>query len=110
MNYGWRTGFLPKSPSGDPLMVPLAVQLASVPVLAMGAGYEMFAIIGLTIATVVCAAIPLTTGATRGHVAMGIIGALFTVPAAAFLGCIGGLPVALFFTVIIKLLPKPNRP
>ncbi|MBO0698892.1 MAG: hypothetical protein J2P46_10895, partial [Zavarzinella sp.] len=76
-------------------MVPHA--LLSVPVLAMGTGYGMFAIIGITIATIVCGAIPLITGANRGHIAMGIIGALFVVPASAFLGCLGGLPVAIFF-------------
>ena len=91
-------------------MVPLAAQLSFAALFAVGDGFMVLSIIFTAIATVVCAAIPLTTGATRGHVAMGIIGALFVVPAAAFAGCLGGLPVALFFSVIIKLLPKPNRP
>jgi hypothetical protein len=77
----------------------------------MSTSMTLGAIIGITIATVVCAAIPLTVGASRGHVVMGIIGALFVIPVAASgLGCIGGLPVAIFFSVIIKLLPAPNRP
>jgi len=91
-------------------MVPLAVQPLPAPILAVSDGMALGAIIGITIATVVCAAIPLTVGASRGHVAMGIIGALFVVPAAAFAGCLGGLPVAIFFTILIKLLPTPNRP
>jgi hypothetical protein len=72
--------------------------------------WELGAVVGLTIAVVVCGAIPLTTGASRGHPIMGIIGALCTVPASAFLGCLGGLPVAFFFTILISLLPKPNKP
>ena len=92
-------------------MVPLAVQLAFAPLLAVSDGMSMGFIIGITIATIVCAAIPLVAGANRGHIAMGIIGALFTIPVSASgLGCLGGLPVALFFTAIIKLLPAPNRP
>jgi hypothetical protein len=72
--------------------------------------YEMGAVVGITIAVIVCGAIPLTCGAARGHPIVGIIGALCTVPAASFMGCLGGLPVAFFWTIIIKLLPKPNRP
>jgi hypothetical protein len=92
-------------------MVLLALPLVFVPVLArLSTGMTLLAIFWTGVAVVVCGAIPLVTGANRGHVAMGIVGALFVVPAAAFLGCLGGLPVAIFFSVIIKLLPKPNRP
>lgn len=89
-------------------MVPHA--LLSIPVLAMGSGYGMLGIIVITIVTIVCGAIPLITGANRGHIAMGIIGALFVVAASAMFCIIGGLPVAIFFHIIIRLLPTPNRP
>jgi hypothetical protein len=90
-------------------MLPLAVKPV-VPILAMGDGYALLSIIGTTLAVVICAAIPLTVGASRGHVAMGIIGALFTVPVATMFCFIGGIPVAVFFSILIKLLPRPNRP
>ena len=76
----------------------------------MSAAYEMGAIIGITISTVVCTALPLTTGVARGNVTLGIVGALITLPAAALLGCVGGLPVACLFTVIISIVPPPKRP
>ena len=76
----------------------------------MSTAFEMGAIIGITIATIVCTAIPLTTGVARGHVTLGIVGAMVTLPAAALLGCVGGLPVACVFAAIISFVPPPKRP
>jgi hypothetical protein len=85
--------------------------LAAAPPLALsGLALEMGAIVGLTLSVVICTAIPLTTGITKGHVTLGIIGALITLPVAAFLGCLGGLPVGGGLAVLIQLIPKVERP
>jgi hypothetical protein len=91
-------------------MLPLAVQFLTAPIFAASMAMEIGAIIGLTIAVIVCTALPLTTGMQKGHVGLGIIGALITLPAAALLGCLGGLPVALVCSLIIQLVPKFDRP
>ena len=71
---------------------------------------ELGAILGITLAVVASTAIPLTTGVAKGHITLGIIFALITLPIAAMFGCIGGLPVACVFSVIISLIPAPKRP
>ena len=55
-------------------------------------------------------AIPLTAGIAKGHVTLGIIAALITLPVAAMLGCCGGLPVAAGLAALINLIPKIERP
>jgi hypothetical protein len=80
------------------------------PFFAMSMAFELGAILGITISVVVCTAIPLTTGMARGHVSLGIIGALITLPAASFLGCLGGLPVAIIFAALISIIPLPKKP
>jgi uncharacterized membrane protein len=85
--------------------------LVAAPPLALGGlAYEMGAIVGITIAVIISCAIPLTTGIAKGHVTLGIIGALITLPVAAFLGCIGGLPLGCGLGVLINLIPKVDRP
>jgi hypothetical protein len=91
-------------------MFPLAILLTAMPPIAYSTAFEMGAILGITIAVIVSCAIPLTTGIAKGHVTLGIIGALVTLPFAAMLGCIGGLPLACIFTVIISAMPAPKRP
>jgi hypothetical protein len=88
------------------------LNMSGVPPLASySTAFELGAILGITIAVVVCCAIPLTTGIAKGHVALGIIGALITLPTAALLGCIGGLPVACFFSILISVVPvSKNKP
>lgn len=83
---------------------------AAPPLALSGMAFEMGAIVGITIAVVICCAIPLTTGIGKGHVTLGIIGALITLPVAALLGCFGGLPVAAGLAVLINLIPKAERP
>jgi hypothetical protein len=72
--------------------------------------FEMGAIVGMTISVVLCTAIPLTTGITKGHVTLGIIAALITLPVAAFAGCLGGLPVGCGLAALISIIPKVDRP
>lgn len=84
---------------------------AAAPVFAVSdMAFEMGAIVGMTIAVVVSCAIPLTAGIAKGHVTLGIIGALITLPVAALLGCLGGLPVAAGLAVLINMIPKLERP
>ena len=83
--------------------------LTAAPVLGSMA-FEMGAIVGITIAVVICTAIPLTTGISKGHVTLGIIAALITLPVSAMFGCIGGLPVGCGLAVLINLIPKIDRP
>lgn len=61
-------------------------------------------IIGIVIAVLISASIPLSVGFNRGQPALGIIGAICAIPAAILLGCLGGLPVAAIFTIIIMAL------
>jgi hypothetical protein len=67
-------------------------------------------IMGIAISVVVSAAIPLTTGMTKGHVVLGIVGALITIPIAAMFGCLGGLPVACILAFVISIIPVPKKP
>jgi uncharacterized membrane protein YraQ (UPF0718 family) len=107
-------------------MFPLIIGDLASPPLATSVVMEMGTILGITVAAVICSAIPLVAGMTRGHMTLGIVGALFTLPAAALIGivgatftfpaaailfgCVGGLPVAGVFTAIISIVPRPNRP
>ena len=88
------------------------IMLSSAPPLAAySTAFELGAIVGISVAVVVCCAIPLTTGIARGHVALGIIGAFVVLPTAALFGCIGGLPVAAGFAMLISIIPvRKNRP
>ena len=84
--------------------------LAAPPLALSGLGLELLTILGLTVGVLLCTAIPLVTGVSKGHVTLGIIGALITLPVAAFLGCLGGLPVACGLAVLINLIPRVDRP
>jgi hypothetical protein len=85
--------------------------LATTPVYAVSdLAFEMGAIVGITIAVVICCAIPLTAGIAKGHVTLGIIAALITLPCAAFLGCLGGLPVAGGLAFLINMIPTIQKP
>ena len=88
-------------------MAPAAL---AAPPLAFSFAGDMGFILGLTLAVVVCCAIPLTAGIAKGHVTLGIIAALITLPVAAFLGCLGGLPVGAGLAALINLIPVIERP
>ena len=114
------------TPQAGTFMLPLTFGISAAPPLATSVAMEMGTILGITIAAAVCSAIPLVTGMKRGNVTLGIVGSLFTLPATAFVGivgaeltlpaaailfgCVGGLPVAGAFSVIISIVPPPNRP
>jgi hypothetical protein len=84
--------------------------MAAAPLFAISdLALETGAIVWITLAVVVCCAIPLTAGIAKGHVTLGIIGALITLPVAALLQCFGGLPVAAGLAVLINLIPTVNR-
>lgn len=91
-------------------MIPLATLALGAPIFAMSTAFELGAIVGISIAVVVCSGIVLTTGVAKGHTILGIIFALITVPIAAMFGCIGGLPAAFIFSVLISIIPVPRRP
>jgi hypothetical protein len=92
-------------------MLPLDISLlASVPFAQFSDAATMGLILGTAISVVTSAAIPLTTGVAKGHVALGIIGGLVVIPVAALFGCIGGLPVACMFAVLISIIPAPKKP
>jgi hypothetical protein len=84
--------------------------LTAAPVLGSMA-FEMGAIVIILISVVVCTAIPLTAGMAKGHVTLGIIGALITLPVAALIPCPpAGLLVGGGLAVLINLIPKIERP
>jgi hypothetical protein len=91
-------------------MLAVIVQLATVGPLFSSLGLELLAIAYLTGAVIVCAAIPLTTGVHKGHVGLGIIAALITIPITILFTCIGGLLAAFVTSMIIQLIPKFDRP
>src|SRR4051812_30511777 len=85
--------------------------LTAAPLFGMSAlTLELGAIVYLTLSVVICAAIPLTTGIGKGHVTLGIIAALITIPSAIMLTCIGGLLVGGGLSVLISFIPKVERP
>lgn len=86
------------------MAAPVTPLLAADSLLALGAALWMVLGTG-------CAALPLVTGINKGHPIVGVIGALLVIPVAALgLGCAGGLPMAVVATLIISVLPKPDRP
>ena len=84
--------------------------MAPAPLLGMNPlALEMGAIVTILISVVVSCALPLTAGIAKGHLTLGIIGALITLPVAAFLPCAGGLPVGAGLAVLINFIPSMNR-
>jgi hypothetical protein len=84
--------------------------MQTTPLFAMSMGFELGAIVGIAVSVVLCTAIPLTTGISKGHVTLGIIAALITLPVAASVGCLGGLPVGCGLAALISIIPKVERP
>lgn len=70
--------------------------------------YQMGVLVGIIVATIISAGIPLAVGISRGQPLLGVFGAICAVPAALLLGCLGGLPVAGLFTVIIMAIPTKD--
>jgi hypothetical protein len=72
--------------------------------------FQAGVVVGIIFAAIVCAAIPIAVGVTRGHPIIGVIGGICAIPAALLLGCLGGLPVASVFVVIILVMGKETAP
>lgn len=66
-------------------------------------------IIGIVIAVILSAAIPIAFGVSRGRPVLGVVGGVCAVPAAIILGCLGGLPVALLFVGIIAVVSSGDK-
>jgi len=63
--------------------------------------------LGTMAAMTICGAIPLVQGLKSGHPILGTMGGLITAGASFLLGCVGGLPIAFVFTVIIRAMGSP---
>jgi hypothetical protein len=90
--------------------MPPAVPAAPLFAIGSNMAYDLGAMAGLTASVILCCAVPLTTGIGKGHVVLGIIGALITLPVAALLGCCGGLPVGCGLAALISIIPVIERP
>jgi hypothetical protein len=69
--------------------------------------YKTGVMLGIMAAMVICGLIPLVVGLKSGHPIVGTIGAFATGGVSFFLGCIGGLPVAFVFSVLIRAMGSP---
>lgn len=58
-------------------------------------------VIGIIFAVILCGAIPISVGANKGQPVLGVIGGVCAGGTAVLFGCLGGLPVAGLFCVII---------
>lgn len=63
--------------------------------------YQAGLMIGIMIAVLISASIPISVGAKKGQPVLGLIGGICAGGTALFFGCLGGLPVAGVFAVII---------
>jgi hypothetical protein len=73
------------------------------------AAFRAGLVIGIIIAVVVCGSIPLVLGLSRGQPVIGVIGALITAVTSGLFGCLGGLPMASVFVVIVLVMGKPAK-
>jgi hypothetical protein len=60
--------------------------------------------IGIMVAGIVSGGIPFFTGLSMRQLPLGIIGGVISAGAGALAGCCAGIPVALFFTIIIVVV------
>jgi hypothetical protein len=71
---------------------------------------EMTTIVVIIISVTISCAIPLLAGVAKGHVPLGIIGALITLPLAALIPCPPvGLLVGGGLAALINMIPKINK-
>jgi hypothetical protein len=91
------------------ILTPDETMLAAPPLAESIFGYEIMTILWIAAGVVCSCAIPLTAGVAKGHVMLGIIGALITLPVAAF-GCCLGLPCGFVLGIVIGLIPNIERP
>jgi hypothetical protein len=91
------------------ILTPDETMLAAPPLADSALGAELMGILGITVCVILSCAMPLTSGIAKGHVLFGIIGALITLPVAAF-GCCLGLPCGFVLAIVIGLIPNIERP
>ena len=103
--------------------------LAALPLLFLPLGVStalgLWVVVGMSAAVLVCASIPLIVGVTRGHVALGLIAGLATIPVVVFVcflgvlltgvlgplvGAVVCMPMVLGIGMFLKALPRPDRP
>jgi hypothetical protein len=58
-------------------------------------------IAGIIFAVIICGSIPIAVGNSKGQPVIGVIGGVISGGVAVLLGCMGGLPSAGFFVIII---------
>ena len=71
--------------------------------------YKNGLMIGVMLAMTVCGLIPLVQGIRSRQPLLGVMGGFLTAVGAWFLGCLGGLPIAFFFSFLIRSLPEPEQ-
>lgn len=70
--------------------------------------FQFGLIIGAMFAMTVCGAIPLVQGLRYNRPVAGLIGAVVTAGVAFLGGCLGGLPTAIVFAIVIYAMGKPE--
>ncbi len=73
------------------------------------AAFQAGFVIGVILAVIICASIPISVGMKKGHPVLGVIGGIFAGGTAVLFGCLGGLPMAAVFVVIILCLGDGNQ-
>ncbi len=68
------------------------------------AAFRAGMIVGIIFAVLICGSIPIAVGARKGQPVLGIVGGVLAGGISVFLGCLGGLPMALLFVLIIVLV------
>jgi hypothetical protein len=102
-------------------MLPLAVFLATVAPVFASVGMDLLFIMWITATVIICAAIPLLAGMNKGHVGLGILAALLTIPVSTGsqvflpglfkgLGCFGSLLWSVGLQFVIQIIPKFEKP
>jgi hypothetical protein len=102
-------------------MHPLATIFASPGPVFGSIGMDMLFILWITGRVIVLAAIPLLAGMHKGHVGLGILAALITIPFSiapsympigilAVLGLVGALILSMGLSILIQFIPKFEKP
>jgi hypothetical protein len=68
------------------------------------AAFQAGRMVGIILAVLICASIPIAVGNSKGQPVLGVIGGILAGGAAVLLGCLGGLPMALVFVIIILVV------
>ncbi len=76
---------------------------------ADAAAFQAGQMIGIVIAMVLCFAIPLSVGISKGQPILGVVGGILAGGSAFPCGCLLGLPVAGVFVAIILATAQPAK-